>query len=158
MVSLALPSRIRQRIDRWIETHNPPDRDRILLHNRRLYILPTRFGYMFAVMLMGMFVAAINYQNSMGFVLVFMLTALGIISLWQTHKNLLGISVKLNFIGDVNPFRDSSAGVQLFPFSTLDPAHPSPAPVAGFRALPSRGYSHHARDGAGFFQLARLDR
>jgi hypothetical protein len=34
----------------------------------------------------------------------------------------LGLSVKLNFIGDVNPFRDSSAGVQLFPFSTLDPA------------------------------------
>ena len=34
----------------------------------------------------------------------------------------LGLSIKLNFIGDVNPFRDSSAGVQLFPFSTLDPA------------------------------------
>jgi hypothetical protein len=34
----------------------------------------------------------------------------------------LGLSVKLNFIGDINPFRDSSAGVQLFPFSKLDPA------------------------------------
>jgi len=34
----------------------------------------------------------------------------------------LGLSIKLTFIGDVNPFRDSSAGVQLFPFSTLDPA------------------------------------
>lgn len=34
----------------------------------------------------------------------------------------LGLSVKLTFIGDVNPFRDSSAGVELFPFSTLDPA------------------------------------
>jgi len=32
------------------------------------------------------------------------------------------LSVKLNFIGDVNPFRDSSAGVRLLPFSTLDPA------------------------------------
>lgn len=34
----------------------------------------------------------------------------------------LGLSVKLRFIGDVNPFRDSSAGVELFPFSSLDPA------------------------------------
>jgi len=34
----------------------------------------------------------------------------------------LGLSIKVQFIGDVNPFRDSSAGVQLFPFSTLDPA------------------------------------
>jgi len=32
------------------------------------------------------------------------------------------LQVKLNFIGDVNPFRDSSAGVRLLPFSTLDPA------------------------------------
>jgi hypothetical protein len=32
------------------------------------------------------------------------------------------VSVKLNFIGDVNPFRDSSAGVRLLPFSTIDPA------------------------------------
>jgi hypothetical protein len=31
------------------------------------------------------------------------------------------VSVKLNFIGDVNPFRDSSAGVRLLPFSTIDP-------------------------------------
>lgn len=34
----------------------------------------------------------------------------------------LGLSIKLTFIGDENPFRDSSAGVQLFPFSELDPA------------------------------------
>ena len=32
------------------------------------------------------------------------------------------LSVKLQFIGDVNPFRDSSAGVRLLPFSTIDPA------------------------------------
>ena len=95
MVSIALPSRIRKRIDRWVDQHNPPDRDRITLHNRRLYILPTRFGYTFALMLLGLFVAAINYQNSMGFVLVFMLTALGIISLGQTHKNLLGLTIRM---------------------------------------------------------------
>lgn len=34
----------------------------------------------------------------------------------------LGLSVKLKFIGDENPFRYSSAGVELFPFSQLDPA------------------------------------
>lgn len=33
----------------------------------------------------------------------------------------LGLSVKLNFIGDKNPFRDSSAGVRIFPHSNLDP-------------------------------------
>lgn len=37
-------------------------------------------------------------------------------------KGELSLSVKLTFIGDENPFRDSSAGVQLLPISTLDTA------------------------------------
>ena len=45
--------------------------------------------------------------------------------LYDTLSGIRGellLSVKMNFIGDVNPFRDSSAGVRLLPFSTLDPA------------------------------------
>ena len=44
--------------------------------------------------------------------------------LYDTLSGIRGellLSVKLNFIGDVNPFRDSSAGVRLLPFSTIDP-------------------------------------
>jgi uncharacterized protein (DUF58 family) len=96
MISLSLPGPVRRYFDNWFEAHNPPAVDSILLHNRRLYILPTAFGYLFAVMLLFLFLAAINYQNSMAFMLTFMLTSLGIISLWHTHKNLLGITVKLN--------------------------------------------------------------
>lgn len=95
MASLVLPRPLRRRIDNWFESKNPPSRDSILLHNRRLYILPTRFGYLFAIMLLFLFLAAINYQNSMAFVLTFMLTSLAIVSLWHTHKNLLGVRVKL---------------------------------------------------------------
>lgn len=95
MFAFSLPGPVRRYFDNWFETHNPPSGDRILLHNRRLYILPTGFGYLFAIMLLFLFLAAINYQNSMAFVLTFMLTSLAIISLWHTHKNLLGISVKL---------------------------------------------------------------
>ena len=95
MNSLSLPGPLRRYFDSWFESHNPPSQDAIRLHNRRLYILPTRFGYLFAVMLLFLFLAAINYQNSMAFVLTFMLVSLGIISLWHTHKNLLGVTVKL---------------------------------------------------------------
>ena len=95
MISLSLPNPVRRYFDNWFETHNPPSRGAIHLHNRRLYILPTRFGYLFAIMLLFLFLAAINYQNSMAFVLTFMLVSLGILSLWHTHKNLVGITVKL---------------------------------------------------------------
>jgi uncharacterized protein (DUF58 family) len=95
MISLSLPGSVRRYFDNWFESRNPPGRGAIVLHNRRLYILPTRFGYLFAVMLLFLFLAAINYQNSMAFVLTFMLTSLAIVSLWHTHKNLLNIRVNL---------------------------------------------------------------
>ncbi len=95
MISLSLPGPVRRYFNSWFESHNPPSQDAIRLHNRRLYILPTRFGYLFAVLLLFLFLAAINYQNSMAFMLTFMLVSLGIVSLWHTHKNLLGITVKL---------------------------------------------------------------
>ena len=95
LLSLVMPKSIRQRIDDYIASRNPPSKKKIHLHHRRLYILPTRFGYLFGIMLSGLFLAAINYQNSMAFVLTFMLTGLSIISLWQTHKNLLGLEINL---------------------------------------------------------------
>ena len=95
MLSAALPRPIRRYFDTWFDAHNPSSRDAILLHNRRLYILPTRFGYLFGIMLLMLFFAAINYQNSLAFVLTFMLASLAIISLWHTHKNLRNITVGL---------------------------------------------------------------
>lgn len=90
-----MPNVFRQRIDQWIALRNPVSQGRITLHHRRLYILPTRFGYIYAFMLFVLLLAAINYENSMAFALTFLLTAIGIVSLWQTHKNLLGLSVEL---------------------------------------------------------------
>lgn len=95
LISAIMPGGIRSRIDNWVERHSPVSAEGVLLHSRRLYILPTRFGYLFAAMIFILFLAAINYQNSMAFVLTFMLTALGIVSLWYTHKNLLNITVHL---------------------------------------------------------------
>jgi len=95
MFAAIMPASIRQRMDHWIARRNPLSSDVIQLVNRRLYILPTRFGYLYALMLLVLLLASITYQNSMAYVLTFLLTALGIISLWQTHKNLLGLRVEL---------------------------------------------------------------
>jgi len=86
---------LQQAMNRWIAKRNPPAGPAIHLHQRRLYILPTRFGYLYALMLIMLLLAAINYSNSMAYVLTFLLTSVGIISLWQTHKNLLALDVRL---------------------------------------------------------------
>jgi uncharacterized protein (DUF58 family) len=95
LLKALMPDAFRRRIDSWIEKRNPTSTSAITLINRRLYILPTRFGYIYALMLIVLLLAAINYQNSMAYALTFLLTAIGIISLWQTHKNLLGLGVEL---------------------------------------------------------------
>jgi uncharacterized protein (DUF58 family) len=95
LLTSLMPNAFRQRIDYWIALRTPASRGKITLHNRRLYILPTRFGYLYAVMVFVLLLAAINYENSMAFALTFLLTAIGIVSLWQTHKNLLGLSIQL---------------------------------------------------------------
>ena len=95
LLASLMPAAVRKRMDHWIALRNPPSEGAIHLYNRRLYILPTRFGYLYAMMLIVLLLAAINYQNSMAYALTFLLTALGIISLWQTHRNLLGLDVDL---------------------------------------------------------------
>lgn len=95
MLTVLTPSAFKRRINTWIERRNPASRSNITLQNRRLFILPTRFGYIYALMLLVLLMASINYQNSMSYALTFLLTAIGIISLWQTHKNLLGLNLEL---------------------------------------------------------------
>jgi len=85
----------KNRFNKWMAIHNPPSSERVRLFNRRLYILPTRFGVMYSFLLLVVFLAAINYQNSMSFALSFLLTAIGIISLWQTHRNMLNLEIDL---------------------------------------------------------------
>ncbi len=94
LLSRLLISPLRRRFDRWIAERHPRSRNRIVLDQRHLYILPTRFGYLFAMMLVALLLASINYQNSMAYVMTFTLTAIGILSLWQTHRNLLGLQIE----------------------------------------------------------------
>ena len=84
---------LRDGLLRWLRRNEPVASGEIALHRRRIYILPTRFGLYYALMLMVMLLGAVNYSNSMAFILTFLLTALGANALWQTHRNLLHLRV-----------------------------------------------------------------
>jgi uncharacterized protein (DUF58 family) len=92
---------------------DPPQRD-IVLVRRRIYILPTRFGVLFAVMLLLMLTGSANYALSLGYVLTFLLAALAISTILHTFRNLAGLRVSALrtapvFAGDVAQFRLSIA-------------------------------------------------
>ncbi len=66
---------------------------KIRLGRKRIYILPTRYGVMFACVLLLMLLGSINYDNSLGYVLTFLLGSLSLVCLLHTYRNLAGITL-----------------------------------------------------------------
>ena len=54
---------------------------------RRIYIFATRQGMFFTFLLLVMLVLAINYSNSMAYVMTFLLGSLLMISMLHTYRN-----------------------------------------------------------------------
>lgn len=65
----------------------------IVLNRRRIYILPTRHGMLFAVFLLSMLISSINYGLSLGYVLTFLLASLSLVGILHTYKNLQGLKI-----------------------------------------------------------------
>ncbi len=68
-------------------------RDMAVLDRRHVYILPTRSGMLFGLVLAGMLLGAINYSLSLGFVLAFWLGGLGVVAMLHTWRNLAHLAV-----------------------------------------------------------------
>ena len=73
----------------------------LLLTQRRVYILPTGAGVFFGGLLLVMLMGAINYNNSLGFMLTFLLAGLNVISILYTYRNLLHLQVSTRTIAPV---------------------------------------------------------
>ena len=65
------------------------------LGRRHIYILPTRFGWLFGVLLIALLIGSINYSISLGFAFTFLLAGFGSISMLHTWRNLAHISIAL---------------------------------------------------------------
>ena len=94
----------RVRLRAWIDSRQPRT-DTLLLTQRNVYILPTRAGWMFGVTLIVLLLASINYQLNLGYVLTFLLTGSGVVSMHLTHATLRGLTLHLKpmtsvFAGD----------------------------------------------------------
>ncbi len=84
---------LRQRFFNWALRGRAPEAAPIVLNQRRVFVLPTRFGLAFAVLLLMMLIAAINYQLSLGYALVFLLAGLGIVAIFHSFRNLAHLRI-----------------------------------------------------------------
>ncbi len=82
-----------RRLELWLTRRLHPQRIRVRLDRRHIYILPTGLGYAFTLMLIVMFLWAVNYNNNMGFALTFLLSAVALNSMWLSHQTLVNLAV-----------------------------------------------------------------
>ena len=66
-----------------------------ILNPRRIYIFPTRWGLLYAVMLLALLVGSINYALSLGYYVTFLLASLGNIAMLHTWRNLVHLQVEV---------------------------------------------------------------
>lgn len=83
-------ARLRQRLFRLGRDKRLP----IVLTQRRIFILPTGAGILFATVLAVMLIGAINYNLSLGHALVFLLVGVGIVGMVHTFRNLVGLRLR----------------------------------------------------------------
>ncbi len=77
----------------WALRVRPPEPVPVVLGRRRVYVLPTRAGLMYAMALFVMLIGAINYNLSLGYGLAFLLAALAIVSILHAYRNLVHLSL-----------------------------------------------------------------
>lgn len=83
----------------WLTRRLPPA-DAVRFGRRNLFIFPSREGGLFLVLLVIMLLTGINYQNSLVYLLTFLLGALYYVGILQTHDNLSGVRLTLARMDD----------------------------------------------------------
>lgn len=107
---------IRARWRRWV-ARRIPAAAQVQLNQRRIFIMPDRVGAAFAVVLLLMLLAAINYENSLAYGLTFLLAAVFVIAILHTYRNFAGLLLKAGastavFVGEQARFKVRLEGVE----------------------------------------------
>jgi uncharacterized protein (DUF58 family) len=87
-------SALAQQIARLVFRPRTAEIGEVVLVQRRVFILPTRSGLVFSVMLFLLLLASINYQLSLGFALTFLLAASAIVGILHTFRNLAHVRIQ----------------------------------------------------------------
>ena len=84
---------LKQRYQQWIFRRLPPVK-KIRLDNRKLFIFPTRAGFVFFTLLLLLWLIATNFENNLVFAFTFLLTSLFIVAIFHTFLNLSGLKIE----------------------------------------------------------------
>jgi len=79
---------LRSRWSEWRSRRPGPEAGPVILTQQRVYILPTRAGLLFSATVLVMLFGCVNYNLGLGYVLTFLMSGVGIVSILHTFRNL----------------------------------------------------------------------
>jgi uncharacterized protein (DUF58 family) len=85
---------LQQRFTTWALRRQRYHHGTVTLNQRSIYILPTRLGIGFAVILVVMLLGDINYSLSLGYVLTFLLATMGVMSMLYAFRNMARLEIR----------------------------------------------------------------
>lgn len=107
----SLTIQIKQYWEGWVKKRNRPGNPQIL-NSQNIYILPSKFGWAYGLVIMILFMGAINYQINTVFLMTFLLITTGVLSAWEAHANLKKLTFKIISIEDAQ--QGTPAKITLF--------------------------------------------
>lgn len=104
----------------WSARRHGGDSLPIQIHRRRVYILPTRFGIMLALILSAMLIAGLNYNSNLGLAFAFLMASVALVTMHHCNRNLLGLQVDVTAEVDAFAGREASFDFVLRNDSKID--------------------------------------
>lgn len=88
------------RVSRWLDRRIPKARQFNLSH-KSIFIFPSKFGWLYLLLCLGIFILGTNYQNNLMQLLCFFLIALFLLNLFVAYLNFAKLSVQLGKTNNV---------------------------------------------------------
>ncbi len=82
-----------EKLSEWLSSRSPRNK-KFILSQRNIYIFPSRIGLAFLFLLLLMLLTAINYQNSLIYLVTFFLGTIFFLSIWLCFFNIAGLNVQ----------------------------------------------------------------
>ncbi len=108
-----LPDFSKKPVFNFISKRSGPFDGSVTLTRERVYIVPTKAGLMFALLLLTLLIGSINYEKNLGFILTFLLAGVGNIVLLSTWRNIAGLELKRTQSQAVFAGEEATFSVQL---------------------------------------------
>lgn len=85
---------LRRTTGNWLPRHGALDAGEVVLSQRRVFILPTRAGLGFALLVLVLLIGSINYTLGLGFALSFLALSCALVDMVFTYRNLAHLALQ----------------------------------------------------------------